>query len=231
MGVNIVALVQRTIILLIIADVLLLVVGLLRYPTSLQEGGVPGITADIAILLLYGYIALVSPIRTSAANRRLLRLGFAVGLTGALALCVDLVSSYFVHRDATASAFWSLGTYGIFLLLLLITGIIGSAQTGRFISGVTAAVWAVLVALPVWFFCEFAAYYLFGTSGIGAEFMRQEMQADYARSGSSDYQGFVMADFFGAGFFHPLLMLILGILLGMAGAAIGKLIWSLFRRT
>lgn len=205
-------------------DMLLLVVGAILYPTSINEGGLLGIVGDVIILLVYGYIALASPLRVDRVGAGVLNLGLVAGAVGALVLCFDLVSSYFVSRDAGASATSSLLSYGFLLVLLLAVAFVGAARTGRIISGLAASVWAIITVTLLWSFCEFAAFYLFGTSGAGAEFVRQEMQADFARSGSTDYPGFVMSDFFGAGFFHPLLLLIFAFLLGFAGAAAGRLV-------
>jgi hypothetical protein len=45
---------------------------------------------------------------------------------------------------------------------------------------------------------------------------------DFARSGMSDLSAFVMEDFLGAGFFHLILGLMLAVILGTMGVAIGK---------
>ena len=125
-------------------------------------------------------------------------------------------------HDPTISAQTSLIAYGLFLILILVSGILGGRQTGKLTSAITTALWCVLTALLIWFCVEFAAYLLFSNTPSGAAFIRDEMQADFIRSGATDYQAFALGDFFGAGFYHLSLGLIFATILGSIGRVVGK---------
>ena len=212
---------RRIIICLIAANLLLLIVNVLFYPPVLSNGGLLGLAAATGILLLYGYLALMSPIAVGKLLNPIWRCGVYMGLCAGIVLSVDLLSGYILH-DSTSSARTSLIAYGLFFILILVSGFIGGRQTGNFRSGITTALWCVLTALLIWFFVEFAAYLLFSNTPDGAAFIRDEMQLDYVRSGMTDYQAFALSDFFGAGFFHLTLGLIFALILGFTGAAAGK---------
>lgn len=215
---------RRIITLLIGANVILLIINVLLYPPVLSNGGLLGLAAATGILLIYGYLALGSPIAVGKLPNTIWRRGVYLGVCSGLVLSVDLISGYILH-DSTTSARTSLIAYGLFLILILVSGFIGGRQTGNFSSGITTALWCVLIALLIWFFVEFAAYLIFSNTPAGAAFIRDEMQADYLRSGATDYQAFALSDFFGAGFFHLTLGLIFAVILGSMGTAIGR-IWN-----
>lgn len=200
----------------------LVLLGVLLYPTVMNEGGLLGICADIVVLTIYGFLALFSPIALGKINSGLLNRSVLLGLIGGLGLVIDLVSDYLIGPTGDYSATSSLTAYGIFLLLLLISAILAAQQTRKFISGISAAIWSVLTALLLWFFVEFTAFYLFATTPSGTKFIQLEMQTDFERSKSTDFQGFVMSDFYGAGFFHLLLGLFFACFLGSIGGLIGK---------
>jgi len=216
--------VRRVITVFIVVNLILLVVNVLTYVPVLMAGGLLGFIADIGILSLYGYLALFSPLAVGKLPHPIWRRGVYLGLFSGLILSADLVSGYILH-DPTTSARTSLIAYGLFLILILVSGFMGGRQTGKFTSGITTALWCVLIALLIWFCVEFAAYLLFSHTPAGAAFIRDEMQLDFVRSGATDYQAFALSDFFGAGFFHLLLGLIFTIIWGFVGAACGK-VWN-----
>lgn len=220
---------QRTILFLIGINIVLLIVNVALYPPVVSNGGLPGLIADIGILLIYGYLMLLSPMAIGKLANPVWRRGVYLGVCSSIILSVDLVSGYILH-DPTTSARTSLMAYGIFLLLIFTSGIIATRQTGKFSSGITTALWCVLIALLSWFCVEFVVYLIFSNTPNGAAFIREEMQADYVRSGATDYQAFALSDFFGAGFFHPLLGLIFALLLGSLGAG-GGMMWNKIRPT
>jgi hypothetical protein len=212
---------QRVILFLIGLNVILLIINVLTYIPVLSNGGVPGLIAAIGILLVYGYLSLASPMAVGKLPSPVWRSGVYLGVVSAIILSLDLISGYLL-QDSTLSARTSLIAYGLFLILILVSGILGGRQTRNLTSGVTTALWCVLIALLIWFCVEFAAYLLFSNTPSGAAFIREEMQADFVRSGMSDYQAFALSDFFGAGFFHLILGLIFATTLGAIGGAVGK---------
>lgn len=212
---------RRAIIILVPVNLALLLVGVAQYPPVLSQGGLPGLIAAAAIVLIYGFIALFSPISIGKAHPLIVRQGSILGLVGGFVLSADLISGYIIH-DADTSARTSLVAYGFFFLLILTASVLTIRRTGNFSSGMMAAVWCVVTALLIWFCVEFVSFYLLASSPGGAAFVASEMQEDFARSGATDYQAFVISDFFGAGFFHLLLGLIIALILGALGTFFGN---------
>jgi len=151
---------RRGILFLLGLNVLLLIVNLLTYPPVLSNGGLPGLVAAAGILLIYGYLALTSPIAIGKLSNVVWRRGVYLGLCSGLILSIDLISGYILH-DSTISARTSLVAYGLLLSLIIVSGFIGGRQNGTFRAGITTAVWYILIALLIWFCVEFAAYLLF----------------------------------------------------------------------
>src|SRR5215813_6811805 len=88
---------QRAIIFLIGINVVLLILNVLTYPPVLSSGGLPGLVADIAILLIYGYLMLFSPIAIGKLPNPIWRRGVYLGLCAGIILSADLISGYILH--------------------------------------------------------------------------------------------------------------------------------------
>jgi hypothetical protein len=212
---------------LVLLDVALVLLGLVLYPSVLQEGGLLGAGAAALMVCLYGFLALYSPVSLSKIPIQIWRTGVIAGTIAGAWLGLDLLSNYFIYRDGATNSKISLVVYGVYFLLLLGTAMRGSIITKRIGAGLTTALWYVLAAQLIWFAIEFGAYYLFSHTTVGIQFIQTEMHADFVRSGAHDFQTFVIGDFFGAGFFHLLLIGLLAMLVfGSIGAAVGSLIPS-----
>lgn len=61
-----------------------------------------------------------------------------------------------------------------------------------------------------------------GTPQQAAVFRAEGNLEDFARSGSANFEAWLMQDFLGAGFFHLLLSLIVSAILGSVGGLIGR---------
>src|SRR5262245_61527803 len=93
---------QRAILFLIGLNLVLLIVNVLIYPPVLSNGGSPGLIADISILLLYGYLMLLSPMAIGKLANPIWRSGVYLGLCSSIILSVDLVSGYILHDPTTS---------------------------------------------------------------------------------------------------------------------------------
>ena len=217
---------------LAIADILLITAGLALFPKVVGQGGLLGAGAASALVAVYGWIAVFSPLRPERVDGQLWKNGVRVGVAGGLWLGLDLLSNYFIYRDGSTNSKISLIVYGVYFLLLVGVAASGARATGRIKSGMVAALWYTLPAQLIWLCSEFACYYLFSRTVIGTRFIETEMHDDFERHGAGgDFQTYVIGDFFGAGFFHLLLIGLVGVLLfGSLGAAIGKVIAALKRR-
>ena len=216
--------VQRMLWGLLILDAALVLLGVVLYPSVLQEGGLLGSGAAILMICFYGFLALYSPVSFSKTPSQIWRTAVMIGTIAGIWLGLDLLLNYFIYRDGPTNSKISLVVYGVYFLLLLGTAIRGSAIRKSIKAGLTAALWYVLPAQLIWFAFEFGSYYLFSQTAVGIQFIQTEMQADFIRSGARDFQIFVIGDFFGAGFFHLLLIGLLAVLLfGSIGSVVGKI--------
>ena len=224
--------VRSAILSLSIADILLIFLGLMLYPNVVGQGGLLGAGAASAMVTTYGWVALFSPLRPERLDPRMWKKGAMLGVASGLWLGLDLLSNYFIYRDGTINSKISLIVYGVYFLLLVGVAASETHASGQFKSGMVAALWYNLPAQLIWLFSEFACYYLFSRTPTGTRFIETEMHADFERhGGGGDFQTYVIGDFFGAGFFHLLLIGLVGVLLfASLGAVIGKVIAALRRR-
>ena len=210
---------------IVLSDIALVLLGLALYPKVLRQGGLLGAGAAISMVALYGFLALYSPLRFGNVDNRLWKPGVKLGTVGGLVLGLDLLSNYFIYRDGPTNSKISLVIYGFYLLLLLGAAARGGYITRKIKEGLIVTLWYVFIAQLIWFFIEFGAYYLFSRTPIGVKFIQTEMQEDFRRSGEQDFQTFVIGDFFGAGFFHLLLIgLVAALIFGSIGALTGKIV-------
>ena len=208
---------------LVALDIVLVLSGLIFYPKVIHEGGLIGAGAAAFMVACYGFLALYSPMRIEKTDARLWKGGAALGILGGLWLGGDLLSNYFIYRDGPANSRISLIVYSVYLLLMMGTALWAARLTSRIRSGLLAAMWYVIVAQLIWGFVELAGYYSFGQTQVGLRFIETEMRADFARSSASDFPTFVIGDFFGAMFFHLLLIgLVAGLVFGSTAAGVGK---------
>jgi hypothetical protein len=95
-------------------------------------------------------------------------------------------------------------------------------------NGVLAAVWSAIVGGLIWLIAALLIFYLFnGTPQQTQVFRAEGNYADFARSGLSDFNAFVLEDFIGAGFFHSLLLPVMAVIFGALGAIAGKVLTRL----
>ena len=217
-------LLRRFVLAAVLLDGALVLLGLLLYPTSLSQGAWSGVLADLLILLLFGGLACFGPFAAGRLIESSLQVGLICGLIGGLLLTLDLLSGYLFAPSGQTSQLTSLTAYSLFGLLTLAAALVAARRASSFAQGLGAAFWCILAGELVWLLVEFGAYYLLSGTPNGSSFVRGEMAADFGRSGATDYAGWVMTDFYGAGFFHPLLSLTLGGLLAVVGAGIGRFV-------
>lgn len=221
---------RRVALMAILLNVALALLGLLLYPTSMSQGAWPGLFADLLILLVFGGLAFLGPFGAGRLALSSLWLGLISGLIGGLLMTLDLLSGHLFAPTGQVSQLTSLTAYGLFALLIFASAFVAARRANDCVSGLGAAFWCIMSGELIWFFVEFSCYYLLGGTPNGSRFVEGEMAVDFARSGATDYAGWVMADFYGAGFFHPLLSLILGGLLAAAGAGVGRVSRAMGRR-
>jgi len=74
----------------------------------------------------------------------------------------------------------------------------------------------------IWLIAVLTIFYLFhGTPQQNQVFHAEGNFYDFAQSGMTDFDAFIMQDFWGAGFFHSILLPLLAGILGSVGSLIG----------
>jgi uncharacterized membrane protein len=120
--------------------------------------------------------------------------------------------------------------YGLAFVLFFLVGLRVPYHAEALRNGILAAVWSAIVGSLIWLIAALLIFYLFNGTPPQAQVFRAEGNyADFARSGLNDFNTFVMEDFMGAGFFHSLLLPVAAAILGMLGAATGKVLARLRR--
>ena len=117
--------------------------------------------------------------------------------------------------------------FGLVLLLYFGAGFVSAPRSPSLKNAVLSSVTTAVIASLIWVICVLAVFYVFHGSGRQALVLRAEGDYDdFARSGMSDFNAFIMEDFMGATFFHLLLGPLVGAVLGILGWLLGKVVTS-----
>jgi hypothetical protein len=173
------------------------------------------------ILAVYGYLGYTLVPRLRHVNPGLP--GW-IGLFGLLAGAVFLIEVALEYAMLPAdNAMWGLVEYGAVFLLIFASSLGAAARTGQFRPGVLAGLGSALVASLIFISIILAFFYAFrGTPQQAQVFQAEGNYADFALHVGKDFNAFIMEDFFGAVFFHSLLLPLVGALLGMLGGLTGN---------
>ena len=118
---------------------------------------------------------------------------------------------------------WGLIEFGGVFLLYFLSSVWVSYCRDSLRSGLLSASLTAMSSALLWLIVILITFYVFRGTDRQTEVFRAEGNfADFANSGMTDFNAFIMEDFLGAGFFHLLLGPILAILLGAIGGLLGK---------
>ncbi len=120
--------------------------------------------------------------------------------------------------------------FGSVFALYFISPLIVAYRMQQLRQPIMTAFSTAMIGSLIWWIAVLAVFYLFRGSPQQTQVFRAEGNfEDFAQSGMSDFNTFIMEDFLGAGFFHllpgPIVAAILGTiggLFGKAAAALGK---------
>jgi hypothetical protein len=117
--------------------------------------------------------------------------------------------------------------FGLFFLSALLV----TARGKSIKNGLGVAVMTAMLSAVAWLVCVLLVFYLFrGSPRQALVFAAEGNLEDFARSGMSDFNTFMMEDFLGAGFFHLLLAPLVAVLFGTLGGLAGKGSWWIRNR-
>ena len=199
--------------------------GLLVYRGAQSEWRaiLPGVIAVAVMLIAYGLLGGWLPARLERRDRRLLRLALAFGLAAGAVYAAEIVLEYvFLPADNTP---YGLAEFGLVFLCYLAAGLVAALLTRQARNGALAAIDAALISTLVWYIAFLGVTYVFkGTLQQAAVFRAEGDLEDYARGGESNFDAWLVQDFFGAGFYHLLLALFVSVILGAAGGLAGTVL-------
>jgi hypothetical protein len=215
---------QKALLIGIIIDGLLVGLGLIVFPTTLQEpGSWLGLTADMAILTVYATVGwFLSPV-THRSDPRILQVAVPLGgLVGVIFLLEMILEYIILPENNTAFGFIEFGAaFSVYFLAALLV----CRQTGQIKAGIVASLWTSVIGSILWLGGVLAIAYLFhGTPQQAQVFQAEGNYEDFLRSGQTDFDAFIMQDFMGAGLFHLLLGPMIAGFWGVGGGITGKAI-------
>ena len=200
----------------IIINICLVLLGKLFIP----ETNLLGIAGDCLILSIYGIVGYsVFP----KNQDKVLRLAGLFGLICGVIFAAEILLEYAIlPKDNTS---WGLIEFGSVFALYLLASVISTYKNKSIKCGIITAVESALISSIMWMLFVFLTFYLFrGTARQEYVFRIEGNYDDFAHSGMTNFNTFIMEDFLGAGFFHLLIGPIIAALLGVIGGAIGKII-------
>lgn len=177
-----------------------------------------GVAAAMGMVLAYGAVAWFAIPGLQRGPSGILRVAWPAGLAAGGVYGGEVVAEYALRpADNTA---WGVVEFGLVFALMALSGAILAWRTGRLAPALAGGLWTALIGPLIWYAVLLTVSYLFrGTAAQEAVLRAEGDYEDFARSGMSDFNVFVMQDFLGAGFYHLLLSPVFGLVLGGLGAA------------
>jgi len=209
---------------IIVINVILVVFGIVLVPTALtaSKDGLSGLIASLMILLVYGIAVWFGLKPTELKHGKILQYSlFFGGIIGFL-YGVEIVLEYIILPDSELIVKMGKIEFGMAFLLFFLSGLFIVFVSRKFLPSVLTSFWSSIIASLIWLCVVLIVFYLFfGTSQQLTVLKTEGDYDDFARSGMTDFNAFIIQDFWGAGFFHllisPIIALILGSLGGLAG--------------
>jgi pimeloyl-ACP methyl ester carboxylesterase len=199
---------ERTLLGGVILVAALLVYGWILVPAALPWA--PGI-------VLAGY-AIVARFGVRAALRHDPRIARVAAVCGALGAVIFVPSILIEYAGRTTN---NAATYGSVFVLWFLSGALAARLTGRVTDAVLSATASAMISSLAFITAFLGSYYVLRGSALQDRFFRTEGDyEDFARSGMTDFNRWIVEDMFGGTFFHLLLGALLTAALGsVAGLA------------
>lgn len=176
------------------------------------------IAGAVLILVIYGLVGyFVFPrIRPEI----LTSIGVFGLLAGIIFVSEILLEYAILPKDNTR---WGTIEFGGVFLLYFMSALCVAYRYNGIKNGILAAVTTAMIGSAIWLIFVLLTFYLFrGTIRQELVFTAEGNFEDFARSGMTDFNTFVMEDFLGAAFFHLLLVPLIAAILGTIGSLLGK---------
>lgn len=179
------------------------------------------VVAAIAVLFMYGLAGRLCPPFIHRINARILRWASLFGLLAGGVFASEIVLEYVIlPADNSLMSLLELGT--VFSLYFL-SGLVVAYRTKSLQHAILTSGTSAIISSLIWLITLLTVLYAFrGTPQQAQVFRAEGNYEDFARSGMSDFDVFIMEDFMGATFFHLLLGPFVAIAMGALGGLLGK---------
>jgi len=208
---------QRFFALVIGINVILIVLGVFIVPSTLAtSAGVVSLLGAICMQLALVALAFVGP-GSFQRVRSGIGISTALGALFALVYVGIIIAEFFGVQD-NFNIVW------LFVGVPLVAGFTVGYRTRRWGQGLLAAIWALVIGTALWSVGDMLVNYVFWGSHQQYVFWLYDGAIDdFRRSGSADLNAFLLQDIQGALFYHPILSVVFGAIVGLvgSGAALG----------
>ncbi len=210
---------QKILSLAVLAALALVITGRILVPTT----SFLSTMAAATVLLAYGAMAVLCPGLLHRRDPDILLRAVIFGLLAGAVFSGEIILEYILLP--TDNSRYGKVEFGLVFILYFASAFTSALRSRSLNNAVLTSVASAFIASLIWVITLLAVFYAFRGSGRHALVLRAEGDYnDFARSGTSDFNAFIMEDFMGATFFHLLLGLIVAAALGVLGGLLGKVI-------
>jgi hypothetical protein len=208
---------QKSLLFSVLIALALVIAGRLLVPTT----SFVSVAAASASLIGYGGMAAWGPAWLDRRHPAILRGAITFGLLAGAVFAGEIVLEY-VLLPARNSVFGQV-EFGTAFGLYFVAAFVTALRTRSVNNAILTSVASAFIASLVWVITVLTVFYVFRGSTRQGQVLRAEGDyEDFARSGMSDFNAFIMEDFMGATFFHLLLGPLMAAVLGFLGGLLGK---------
>jgi uncharacterized membrane protein len=167
---------------------------------------------------------------TERIHNHILQYSLIFGVIIGFVFFLEIALEYILLPNSQLNATMGKIEFGLAFVLFFLSGLLSVVATQKYFSSVLTSFWCSLISSLIWLCVVLLVFYLLhGTNQHISVFKAEGDYEDFKRSGMTDFDAFIMQDFWGAGFFHLLLSPIVAVILGSTGGLFGLIFLKLFK--
>lgn len=216
----------------VIINILLVIYGVFVVPTALtaSHSGLSGFIASLSVLILYSAVTGYGIKPTARFHDHILQYSLIFGVIIGFVFFLEIALEYLLLPDSQLNAIMGKIEFGMAFVLFFFSGLLSVVVTQKYLSSVLTSFWCSIISSLIWLCVVLLVFYiLHGTDQQISVFKAEGDYEDFKRSGMTDFDAFIIQDFWGAGFFHLLLSPIVAVILGSAGGLLGLIFLRIFK--